>query len=577
MVAWHMNSLPIDGPKGLDHLLQGRRWYTHKIFRTCVALAVLLTIPCWLNHRTNIQVDTETAAFGQFTGNWPEVGKISWKSCHPHPPLNNVDCGDIVVPKDYFNPRAGTATIAFARLKSKASLSKGTVFFNPGGPGGSGKSWIAEINPYYIRNMVGEEYDIIGFDPRGVGETVPQTRCFNDGNTGSYANFIRNTVLERGYDVASNMSTAELRSMLLVKTAEADALLRTQFEICRQNMGEELRYMGTSTVVRDLDFMSKIFDGTDAPINLYGLSYGSVLGQYLANMLPDRVGRVVIDGVVDAESWANQPAYLWHRQWIVNSEATYDIFFKTCSEAGPSICSIATVEQEAPDAIKTRLESFIDGLTYQPLSITNSKHPSILTSGRARKFLIDGIYRPSLWPLVATAFAKAMDGDGSAIMDAIGTAGERDLARAAVSCNDQPHFDAPKIEDIVDEQLYTYQNVSRFIFAVANLENADFGCQHWSITPPERFHGPWSHTLKNPILILSNTADPVTPLASGKKVQEQLGNSSRLLVLDGPGHTSIFLPSSCIKEHMNAYFANGRLPPEGTVCSVDLGPFSSQT
>lgn len=118
---------------------------------------------------------------------------------------------------------------------------------------------------------------------------------------------------------------------------------------------------------------------------------------------------------------------------------------------------------------------------------------------------MDGLYRPQTWAYVATAFNQAMEGQGAIILDYPYLADERELSRTAVTCNDQPLFDAPSVNDIVEERLYVYQNVSRFAFAVASLENSDIGCQYWPVSPPEKFQGPWNHTLKNPILIISNT------------------------------------------------------------------------
>ncbi|THH28990.1 hypothetical protein EUX98_g5196 [Antrodiella citrinella] len=168
-----------------------------------------------------------------------------------------------------------------------------------------------------------------------------------------------------------------------------------------------------------------------------------------------------------------------------------------------------------------------------------------------------------------------MRGDPSLLLDLNEPTSNCDLSRTAVACNDQPLFKAPTIEEMVDERLYVYQNVSRFAFAAENVEYVDFGCQYWPAMPPEKFQGPWNHTLQNPILVLSNTLDPITPVLSGQTVAELLGSSARLLIMDGPGHTTIALPSLCVKTHLNAFFANGTLPPEGTVCPTSAGPFPS--
>lgn len=168
----------------------------------------------------------------------------------------------------------------------------------------------------------------------------PQTKCFaGDVN---YATFASNTILTRSYDFASNLSIPEARKRLVTQHKEADALYQTQFHICGATMGEQLRYMGTSTVARDIDFITTQLEGPDALMsvvslltifvtdssscsNFYGFSYGTILGMYLVNMsvllkeeqflvclpntdsidrFPDKVGRVAIDGVADATAWS---------------------------------------------------------------------------------------------------------------------------------------------------------------------------------------------------------------------------------------------------------------------------------
>lgn len=192
------------------------------------------------------------------------------------------------------------------------------------------------------------------------------------------------------------------------------------------------------------------------------------------------------------------------------------------SQAGPSGCALALFEREDPNAIQSRLEVFINGLLYQPLSCSHAKIPGVLTTGRAQstfqcplfvmapysrtEFLLVGLYSPKAWPRLAQAFAEAMEGDASAILNANDAVVDRSVSRTAVTCNDQTHFKAPSLEAVVDERMYVHQNVSRFAFAAVNVENDDFGCQYWDVAPPpEKFQGPWNHTFRNPVLIASNT------------------------------------------------------------------------
>ncbi|KAI0772752.1 TAP-like protein-domain-containing protein [Trametes elegans] len=498
------------------------------------------------------------------------VGDLIWGPCTDPRDAPGSECGYAIVPLDYFNGSAGVAKIALGRYRAQSSHRKGSVFLNPGGPGGPGKS-LATVSGRTFQSLVGDEYDMIGFDPRGIGETEPRTQCFP--NPEAHNAFIANTVLERGYDVGPNLTDPLTRKHLIAQQRDVDALWNTQFEICAQVMGDKLKYMGTSTVARDIDFIASLLDGEDALINYYGLSYGTVIGQYLVNMFPDRVGRVVIDGVVDAIAWATEPAYKWERYWQVSTDETYRQFLSDCARAGPTQCALSKKANEEPADVIARVEAFVENLYYRPLAVPNATVPGILTNGRARLFLLGALESPSSWSAAARAFSQAIDGDGSAVLNSLQASQFLvDLERSAVSCNDNKPFPAPTPEEVIDEQLYALEHVSRFSLSVVVAE-PDAGCQYWPVTPPERFLGPWNHTLRNPILIISNTADPATPLANGKVVHETLGNSSRLLVQDSPGHCSLALPSLCTVRAMRAFFANGTLPAEGTVCDVDQTPF----
>ncbi|KAM5545960.1 hypothetical protein V8D89_000086 [Ganoderma adspersum] len=483
--------------------------------------------------------------------------------------LPGAECGYAIVPLDYTNPSAGVAKIALGRYNATASPRKGVVFVNPGGPGGPGVD-LATAAGRYFQELIGEDWDILGFDPRGIGLSEPQTKCFL-GN-GSREAFLANTVLDRGYDVSPNLADPGNRPHLIQTQRDANALYQAQFEVCKQTMGETIKYAGTTSVVRDIDYINTLIAGNGSLINFYGLSYGTVMGQYLVNVFPNRVGRVVIDGVVDADAWANKPPYQQLHSWLNSTDAAYKIFFQECSKAGPSQCPLAKKQNEDPNAIMGRVEDFVNGLYAKPLAVPNAPLPGILTNGRARLFILGGLEFPEGWPGIAKGLAAAMNGDGSTMLNTVDTKDLLDLERSAVSCNDQRPFAPPSAETIVDAGIQTLKSVSRFFWSVI-ISEPDSGCQYWPVTPPERYLGPWNKTLNNPILIISNTHDPATPLVNGQLVHSYLPKSSALLVQNGVGHTSTALTSKCTIQSTRAFFANGTLPAAGTVCQVDESPF----
>lgn len=353
--------------------------------------------------------------------------------------------------------------------------------------------------------------------------------------------FTRNTVMDRSFDLGSNLTEPQLRENLLRQQRELDALYRSAFELCGKVMGDQLSYMGTTTVARDFDFITTVLEGPDSLINYYGGSYGSVLGQYLVNMQVILLAQVhkltplevprengagfdrcyrrcsnLVKFVLLSRSTSNndifpgEPPYKWYRHWLQDTDATYDMFLRTCTEAGPSKCALAEISSD-PSVLKTRIEEFLDQLYLRPISVPYSSRPGILTAGLARKYLLIILELPTIWKQAATILANAiLKGDASAMLNKDWDQ-YRDFERSAVSCNDQDarglHYYPPSDEEIVDELLYVSQTITKLGWGVLTSE-ADSGCQHWYPNvpePPERFTGPWDRTLVNTMLILSNT------------------------------------------------------------------------
>lgn len=509
------------------------------------------------------------------------AGDYHWAQCADKP---HVDCGWIIVPKDYLNSSAGTVRIALTRVKASKRSSRGTVFLNPGGPGGSGFEFLHRFGDV-LAKISGNEFDLIGFDPRGIGLTRPVVQCFRDAE--AFEIFKANTVIEQGFTVPSitNLSSPTVRDSLIQQYREFLALHKAQAELCRKRMGQELRYMSTTTVVRDLDFMAQKFDGEDAPINYWGRSYGTVIGSYLVNMLPHRVGRVVIDGVVDPINWSNEPSHKWPINWLAHAEKTYENFLDDCSKAGPSQCPLAHEENEPWQNIEHRLEEFLDKTALEPIPVPLARRAGYLTSGSIRGLILRFLYSPLIWPLASTLLSQAMNGDGSGLFKLLAPVADdpmlADLPRLAVSCLDSPTpekpEDFPTVEELADQGVTNLLEVSPHFGMSTGVAEPDGGCQFWPARPPERFTGPWHSALKIPMLIIANTADPITPITSAMRVHNSLNrNSSIIVIQDGPGHCSVHIPSLCTAKSIRQYFV-GDMPRNGTVCPIDVPPFPDST
>ncbi|KAF7305243.1 hypothetical protein HMN09_00775100 [Mycena chlorophos] len=305
--------------------------------------------------------------------------------------------------------------------------------------------------------------------------------------------------------------------------------------------------------------------------------------------LPHRVGRVVIDGIVDPVGWANEPSHKWAFGDLASTEKTYAYYLQKCSEAGPSRCPIAKRQNEPPSDISARIETLLDALAVSPLPVVGNgvARPGILTSGCARGLLLEYLERPPLWSESALAFAQAMSGNGTLLYNKLtasySTRAERpqgqhyDLARLAVSCLDSPppfedteRSPPPSAEDLAAEFLRTMDHVSPHFGASVSVGEPDGGCHFWPTSGkgPERFTGPWNATLEVPMLIVSNTMDPITPIQSGLLINSLMPHSSRMIIQDGPGHCSTAIATPCTQKLVRDYYA-GIVPANGTMCGTE--------
>ncbi|TDL24013.1 alpha/beta-hydrolase [Rickenella mellea] len=494
-------------------------------------------------------------------------GGIKWRTCG-----DNIECGRLEVPLDYFNESAGTASLALARyLATNKTARLGTLLTNPGGPGGSGVNFIHRASQK-ISELLDGRYDIVSWDPRGINGTTPRVDCFDSQTEQDI--FFANThqeILPEARNLSDPIDLAVFKSQL----RSADARNEVYAKLCIKNSGDALKHVGTATVVRDLDRIYRVLEGDQKAINFWGFSYGTAVGSYLVNMFPDRVGHVVIDGVVDPDMWANMNAHKWFKYDFVDTEKDLNNFYTACAEAGSERCALASNSSTAK-SISKDVDKLIEKIYDHPLPVPHVSRPGILTSSMIRGLIFTYLYRPRDWPELASVLSSAIKGDGAPILEKViqkvefNTTIPAKTAAAihAVTCVDTPSFDGvdkdAAFEDLVDEIVIAWKDVSPHFGSI----EIDM-CHHWSVRETERFTGPFNHTLSNEILIIGNTADPITPLANAKSVNNMLGDSSRLIIQDGSGHCSLAMASLCTAKALKGYFLEGKLPPNGLICPTD--------
>ncbi|KAH8111001.1 Alpha/Beta hydrolase protein [Phellopilus nigrolimitatus] len=493
-------------------------------------------------------------------------GNIVWTPCG-----DNIECGRLEVPLDYFNASLGTASLALARYPA-TNKRIGTLLTNPGGPGGSGVNYLYRAGKH-LSDMLEGRYDIVSWDPRGINGSTPRIECLA---SQTEQDILFANTHEEVLPDARNLTDEYDRAAFVAGLKLADARNAVYARLCHERSGETLKHVGTATVVRDLVRLYAELESEDALINFWGFSYGTIVGSYLVNMFPDRVGKIVIDGVVNPDLWANTHVHTWPKDDFVDTEKDLRNFYTACAEAGPDRCALASPGSTA-SSISNEIDGLLARLYEQPLAVWNATRPGPLTASMIQAMTFSFLYRPPNWPTLATNLAAALAGDGVPTVQYFlqnielnTTVAPRTTAAIyAVQCVDTPEFPADvdptkALEDMLHEMTVAQQQTSHHFSAL----DIDL-CQHWTARETERFTGPFNHTLKNEILVIGNTADPITPVQNARAVNEMMPQSTRLVIQDGSGHCSTAMSSLCTARTLRAYFLEGELPENGLVCATD--------
>ncbi|RDX45302.1 alpha/beta-hydrolase [Lentinus brumalis] len=495
---------------------------------------------------------------------------ISWGPCDPSVVNDtSLSCGYFDVPLDYQDPSVGNARLAVVKINATGER-RGTVFFNPGGPGESGIA-ILDQNVDLLLEVTGGVYDVVSWDPRGVGflTTPGEVLCFD--SLAEYTAFFNGTIELRGIEELGSFDNPGDVDALL---AQAETMQQKYEEVgqrCLQSpSGKFLKYIGTAATVRDMVAMADALEGPDTPINYFGVSYGTLIGSWFVNMFPERIGRVIIDGVLDPVIFANYEISTHFLHYLVSADTIYKALITGCALAGPAGCAAAS-EGDGPLDVDAKIQALLKS-AYDAAHVNPS---APLTSGQIRTDLFFDIYSPTNWSaLMNEGYLAAVQiinseapGNGSLHERSSDLTSSRGFVKRV--SNDSPSYSPPAIwcADNVDLQGTTMADVFRSIIAGTRNISHIFGagwytqfylCSFWPVRSVERYQGPFDKTLANKIIIGSNTYDPITTLAGAQRLAGLLGDDAMLVRLNGFGHTAIVgEPSTCIRNIYSAYMTNG--------------------
>lgn len=465
-----------------------------------------------------------SAELARFYGQRPR-----WSSCG-----GDFECTRIEVPLDYDDPAGTSIELALVRLPAKdASRRIGSLLVNPGGPGGSGQDYARAARTTFTQD-VREVYDIVGFDPRGVGESTP-VECLDHGALDAF--------------IAADGSPDDA-----TEVAQLVAVSKAFAQGCAAKSGALLAHVGTPDAARDMDVIRAVVG--DSQMHYFGASYGTFLGATYADLFPTKVGRMVLDGAVDP---ALDPVELSRGQ-LGGFDAELTAFLGDC--LGHSDCPVGPTVA----AGRRQVAALLDRVDAQALPTGTSRD---LTQALAMLGIVYPLYDTRGWPLLRVGLDRALAGDGSVLLqlsDAYTDRGSdgryssnQNEVNYAVNCLDRP--DHSTVADITaDSRSFAAESP---IFG-PYLAWSDLPCTMWPVasgTVP----GPLQAAGAAPILVVGTTRDPATPYAWSKALADQL-DSGRLLTFDGDGHTAYTRGSSCIDSAVDAYLVDGTLPKVGSVC-----------
>lgn len=473
---------------------------------------------------------------------------VEWGDCPAEYAVvdEDAECATVAAPLNWAEPGAGDPIeLALVKLPATGD-SQGALFTNPGGPGASGIDFVAQSADYMFSSDLRENYDIIGWDPRGVGYSSAVT-CVDDAGMDEYL-----------YGVPDGYSDMSEDELLAYQEQRAAAF----GEACLENTGPLLEYVDTKSTVQDLDMLRDIVDG--GALNYFGFSYGTDIGAQYIDMFPEQVGRVVLDGATDP------------------TVPMFDVILDQQEKFSDSIRAYLAdclTSAECPfdqaGGVEGAIDEISDIMTEADETTPRAADGRLLTSNVIYQAIVTGMYDESTWQYVTQAFSQWERNKDSSIFFALTDSyngrdqnGEyysnQEEAFTAINCLDYPLVTD---EATIREFNQKLQDVTLFQepMSEAQLAVGDVTCENWPVQSRITEQEPVVGAGAAPVLVVATTNDPATPLKWAEAVAEQLESAS-LLVYEGEGHIAYDEGDECVIGTVDDYLINGEVPEGETTC-----------
>jgi pimeloyl-ACP methyl ester carboxylesterase len=466
---------------------------------------------------------------------------VQWSKCGP-----SFKCSQITAPLDWSHPSGKSIHLAMVEHVPSAKAI-GTLFVNPGGPGGSGIEMVGAGVDYAVDPAVAKKYNVIGFDPRGVGYSSA-VKC---GGAAQLDKYLYGTV----------PGAIGSKKWIAGQKAKSKAFASE----CKKSTGALLGQIDTISAARDLDLMRAVVGSKK--LDYLGYSYGTYLGTVYAGLFPKNVGRLVFDGPDDPWYQGKSGGESSNVSQAVGFEGDLTSYLKSClagesKATGSAACPFSGTLKEAKTAVSRMLAS----ASVNPIKAPDGRDLNGSTLSTA---IIEAMYDTSSWPELTTAFTQLKAGTTTgafALADDYNARSSKgkyydNLAQAslAIGCLESGSdidltYDAKELK-----QLRKKAPVLGPYFAYGDL-----ACAGWPYGP-STFPKPIHATGAAPILLVGTTGDPATPYPGAKALTKQLTDSV-LVTYHGEGHTAYNANHSCVNSAVDAYLTDGTVPKQAVDC-----------
>jgi len=502
------------------------------------SLAVLLS-GCGVASRAQ---DADGGPGGTSTGGGPPKGPAGpipagleqfynqqpvWERCG-----SNQQCATIKVPLDYSNPGGKTIELRARKVLARDRTGRiGTLFINPGGPGGSGVEFAASAG-FVLGSALLRKFDVIGWDPRGVGQSTP-VKCLDTEQLDKF--------------IAADGSPDDEAEI-----TELNDEAKTLADGCRQRAGELLPHVGTKDAARDIDVLRGIVG--DTQLNYLGMSYGTFLGATYAELFPKNVGRLVLDGAVDPAKTSEENNIAQAKGF----DTALDAFAEDCAQRQ---CRLGSSKTE----VLGKVDKLINDSDANPLPGDGDRK---VTQALVVLGVIYPLYSQELWPRLEDAVLDGLEGKGARLLaladqyterESSGYANNQNEVIYAVNCLDRP--DISSVAQAKAEEPKYKAASPRF---GSFLLWGSLACANWPVKAEDKPH-PIKAAGAKPIVVVGTTRDPATPYDWAVGLAGEL-ESGVLVTRDGDGHTGYKAGNACVDGIVETYLLQGLAPTADVKC-----------